>query len=147
MNIFEHIDKRVVVGFGVLLLILLGLLFYWILRPDTTNTGPISIASVSPLDATLGKELLAALSKLKSTKLDTSIFKDPIFQSLKDYGVDIASQPVGRRNPFAGFDGTAGGTTGAKVPTTQKAGIAPIGAPKTAPKSPASGTGGGFDAN
>lgn len=109
MQIFEHIDKRVAVGFGVMLLIIIGWLFYRMGSANTTE-GPISEVRVSPLDATLGRELLAALATLKSTKLDTSIFDDPVFMSLTDFGVEISAQPVGRRNPFAPFATTTAGT-------------------------------------
>lgn len=152
MQIFEHIDKRVAVGFGVVLLVIIGWLFY---RMGSTNTteGPISEVRVSPLDATLGRELLAALATLKSTKLDTSIFDDPVFMSLTDFGVEISAQPVGRRNPFAPFAtsttaGTKPSTTGS--PVSGAIPKAPSGTPakttpsKTAPVEPVPDIG-GFD--
>ncbi|KKW11485.1 MAG: hypothetical protein UY50_C0012G0004 [Parcubacteria group bacterium GW2011_GWA2_49_9] len=107
MQIFEHINKRVAFGFGGVVLLLLGIFFYWLSGTGSKDPGPVSVLSESPLDATLGRELLSALAKLHSTKLDTTVFSDPVFASLKDFGVEIAAQPVGRHNPFAAFIGSA----------------------------------------
>lgn len=48
-----------------------------------------------------GREILALLADLKKISLDESIFSDPIFQSLKDFSVELAPEPKGRQNPFA----------------------------------------------
>lgn len=47
------------------------------------------------------KELLATLANLKTIKLDDSIFSDPVFLSLTNFGVQLPPENVGRRNPFA----------------------------------------------
>lgn len=61
----------------------------------------LSVAPVASADAVVGQDLLAALALLKTIRLDTSVFADPIFKSLSDWGKAIPPQPVGRRNPFA----------------------------------------------
>ena len=152
MQIFDHIDKRVAVGFGVIILIIIGWLFY---RMGSTSTvqGPISEVRVSPLDATLGRELLAALATLKSTKLDTSIFDDPVFESLKDFGVEISAQPVGRRNPFAPFatsttnekkSSAAGSSASGAIPKSSSGTTSKTAPTKTPPSAPVPDPG-GFD--
>ena len=45
--------------------------------------------------------MLVVLGNLHAIHLDDTLFKDPAFASLNDYGVTIALQPVGRHNPFA----------------------------------------------
>jgi hypothetical protein len=57
--------------------------------------------------ATVGpdQDLVALLFKLKEIRLDNALFADPLFQSLKDFGKDLVVEPVGRRNPFAPFEG------------------------------------------
>ena len=151
MQIFDHIDKRVAIGFCVIAVMVIGWLFY---RMGSTNTveGPITEVGISPLDATLGRELLSALATLKSTKLDTSVFDDPVYTSLHDFGVEISAQPVGRRNPFALF---ATSTAGASKPSTSGSSVngaipkTPSGTsgktvPKTTPTAPEPALG-GFD--
>lgn len=58
----------------------------------TTNTD-----GASPLS----QEILTTLSQINNIRLDPSIFSDPTFLSLTDFGVTIPPQNAGRRNPFA----------------------------------------------
>lgn len=141
MRIFEHLNKGAVIGFGGVFILLLILFFYSLAGRGYEDEGPLTVLPASPLDASLGRELLAALAKLKSTKLDTSIFDDPVFASLKDFGVEIAAQPVGRRNPFAAFGSTPKTQSGTIKPPTASgpAKKTPLATP---PKQP---SGGGFD--
>jgi hypothetical protein len=64
-------------------------------------------------DTALSQDLLVTLQNLHTIKLDNSIFSDPAFKSLTDFGVTIPSEEVGRRNPFAPLQagGAAGGST------------------------------------
>ena len=52
-------------------------------------------------DSPLSQDILITLSNLHTIQLDNSIFSDPLFTSLTDYGVAIPPQNAGRRNPFA----------------------------------------------
>ena len=53
--------------------------------------------STSPIS----KELLSTLGDLRGIKLDNSVFDEPTFLSLVDFGTGIPPQPLGRKNPFA----------------------------------------------
>lgn len=123
MNIFDHINKRFVsVALGAIAIIA-GLSWYLFYDAPAEPDGVVTEIGISPLEKTVGKDMLATLSKMKTTALDDSIFDDPVFRSLKDFGVEIASQPVGRRNPFGVFPSAGkpvkkpaavgGGTSGA----------------------------------
>lgn len=62
--------------------------------------------SLSSTDAStsspISQNLLVTLTNLRTIKLDGSIFSDPTFVSLTDFGVVIPPPPsVGRTNPFA----------------------------------------------
>ena len=106
MNIFDHINKQAALGALVVVLFLAGFFFYYLGGTNSSVAGVNEIDNTG-LDAALGKELLSALARLRSTKFDMSIFTDPVFAGLTDFGVEIAPQPVGRRNPFAIFPGSA----------------------------------------
>ncbi len=54
--------------------------------------------STSLIGSTVSLNILASL---RIITLDNSIFSDPAFISLIDFGVVIPEEPVGRRNPFA----------------------------------------------
>lgn len=133
MNIFEHIDKKTIVIFGVVAVLLLGFFFYS-LSDSRQEPAQITVRSVSPLDSALGRELLSALAELKTTRLDTSIFEDPVFKSLEDFGVIIAPLPVGRRNPFAPFEEEAGAKSGDLAKPKTSAGS--VNKPAAPPKKP-----------
>lgn len=45
--------------------------------------------------------LLSFLLDLRQVVLDESIFSDPVFKSLEDFGQELTAEPVGRDNPFA----------------------------------------------
>jgi hypothetical protein len=46
------------------------------------------------------QDILVILSNLHTIKLDNSIFSDPTFLSLTNFGVELPPENVGRRNPF-----------------------------------------------
>ena len=55
----------------------------------------------------LDQDLIALLFQLKAIRLDASIFDDPTYKSLVDFGRDLVPEPVGRPNPFAPLTGSA----------------------------------------
>ncbi len=67
----------------------------------TESSEVLSVTSPSPENGDVGGDLLVTLSDLRSMKLEQSIFSDPAFQSLKNFRVELGSEPVGRDNPFA----------------------------------------------
>ncbi|MDA8611345.1 hypothetical protein N9L18_00575 [Candidatus Pacebacteria bacterium] len=57
----------------------------------TTGQTPASI---------VGAEIVAALNRIESLRLDRTIFDDPVYKSLKDRSQEIPPEPVGKANPF-----------------------------------------------
>lgn len=84
---------------GVLILaafIILCFMFYsW-----SNSSSSSSINEVNSDTQQMGQALLVTLAGLNTIRLDGSIFSDPVFVSLTDFGVVLPSQPSGRRNPF-----------------------------------------------
>ena len=63
----------------------------------------------------------SAIGNLRTIDLDNSLFKDPLFVSLSDFGVTIPPAAAGRRNPFAPVGqggGAAQAATGTSTGTT-----------------------------
>ncbi|MES2203075.1 MAG: hypothetical protein V4474_02005 [Patescibacteria group bacterium] len=84
------------IGALVVILVLCGVAyFYW------GSSAPASPVAVAPTEPVASQELLTTLGSLRSIQLDPSIFSDPLFVSLSDFGVTIPPEPSGRRNPFA----------------------------------------------
>lgn len=73
--------------------------------------------SATSVASPVSQELLIALSNLHTIELNGSVFSDPSFQSLNDFGVTIPLQPVGRRNPFQPLTG-APVSSGTSLPGT-----------------------------
>lgn len=113
-------------GTLVAFLLIAGGFAYYLLTDNPEDTVVITRVDASPLEATLGRTLLSTLVRLKSTTIDMSVFSDPVFTSLHDFGVIIASQPVGRRNPFAPLGAGVSGATEGSLPP-----VIPQGTPDT----------------
>jgi hypothetical protein len=63
------------------------------------GSAPLTATPVD--DSSIAGDLLVTLNSLHTLRLDDSLFKDPVFGSLSDFGVTIPPQDAGRRNPFA----------------------------------------------
>jgi hypothetical protein len=94
MNFFNE-NKTLIIG---LLLVCVGVFVYF-----TYFRGPAPSATLTETanESPISQDLLILLSNLHTIKLDNSIFSNPAFLSLTDFGVTIPPQNVGRRNPFA----------------------------------------------
>lgn len=80
-------------GIAILLLIYIYLAYF---------SGGSSSASLTASDSgsPLSTDILVTLQSIHSITLDNTIFTDPVFVSLSDFGVTIPPENVGRRNPF-----------------------------------------------
>ena len=84
------------------------------------STGSTTPKTVSPINSsskvagvptavitpTQGNDFSAILSTVNGINIDTSIFSNPAYKTLRDYPVALGSDIVGRPNPFApiGYD-------------------------------------------
>ena len=81
----------------LVLLAVVGIWFYMAYFSKPSSSPTLSEQTLSPLS----QDILTTLASLNTIKLDNTIFTDPLFTSLTDYGVPISPQNAGRRNPFA----------------------------------------------
>ena len=90
---------------GVLVVIIVGGVWYGmsgggvesaqLLTTDVVND------SGSPTEDTVDRDLVETLLTLRAITLSGTIFNDPAFKALQDFGTTIVPEPVGRPNPFA----------------------------------------------
>ena len=59
------------------------------------------------------QEIIGTLLALRAVTLSGSIFSDPSFVTLQDFGTTIVPEPVGRENPFAPLRTTVPASAGA----------------------------------
>ena len=100
----SQLFKNSIIILGAALLIWVGYSTFF--KKDSTVSPGVALVSETALnddspEMQSGREILAILLNLKSLKLDASIFNDPVFQSLADFGQSIPERPRGRDNPFA----------------------------------------------
>jgi hypothetical protein len=104
-------QNKVAIGVGVLLIV--GLFVYM----TYFSSSPAATLTASDSSTTISQNLLITLQNLHTIKLDNSIFSDPSFQSLTDFGVTIPAESVGRRDPFLPLSGSTSGGSSIAVPT------------------------------
>jgi hypothetical protein len=99
--------NKTIIGVGIALLLVVYVYF-------TYFSGSSSAPTLTTTDttSTVSQNLLVTLQNLHTIKLDNTIFTNPVFISLTDFGVTIPLENVGRRNPFLPLQGGLGGGTG-----------------------------------
>lgn len=98
-----------IVILGIALLIFISNYFGGPKTPPTTNTlsssqspiGSIPLNQQPGINLTSSNEFNAALSSIKTIEIDTSIFSNQAYKTLRDYPVNLGTDVIGRINPFA----------------------------------------------
>ncbi|MBV9159049.1 MAG: hypothetical protein JO019_00425 [Candidatus Kaiserbacteria bacterium] len=100
----------------ILVVVLVGGIWYGL----SQNTPPAPLVSTSatastgsPTQDSANEELVATLLTLRAVTLSGTIFQDPAFTTLRDFGTAIVAEPIGRQNPFAPYISTQGASSGA----------------------------------
>jgi hypothetical protein len=99
-------SKGIYIILIVIVAVTLGLFFYFQGTPVDADSSLSSAESPESVEAQeAANRVLVLLNEIRSLKIDDSIFKSLVFQSLVDYEIGIPEQPVGRVNPFAPISG------------------------------------------
>ena len=93
----DFLKQNKVTVVGVVALAACALIYFMYFSGD----GSSATLSTTSEASTVTQNLLVQLQNLNTIKLDQSIFNNPVFLSLTDYGVQIPAEPIGRDNPFA----------------------------------------------
>ena len=89
-------------------IVLAGVVWYSFLRDKSTPT--LLKAEDLTKSGAADSDIVQTLLQLRAVSLSGTIFTEPAFVSLRDFGSQIVPEPVGRPNPFAPF--------GPSVPTS-----------------------------
>lgn len=89
-------DNKLYIGFVVI-----AVLAWWLYMTYFPNNSAGDALLSTQVSSPLSPDVLTTLSNLTVLRLDASIFEDPVFTSLTNYGVEIPAERAGRRNPFA----------------------------------------------
>jgi len=100
---------------GIIVVLLAGYVYFAYFAGSSAPT----LSSSDTANTALSQNLLVTLQNLQTIKLDDSIFSDPAFISLTDFGVTISPEAVGNPDPFLPLTGTAaasGNSSSIKLP-------------------------------
>ncbi len=104
MNTQTSSKKTLFIIIGIVVIALIAFFYY------EGSAAPSSTLSqtdnVSASNQAIGTRVLDLLNQIRTLRIDTSIFKDPAYSTLRDYSVAIPPQGVGRQNPFAPLSGS-----------------------------------------
>ncbi len=79
--------------------------FYFYGGTTPASSGLVQTSAGNTSGSDVGAQVLTLLNQIQSLKIDTSIFSDPGYLTLRDYSVAIPPVNVGRPNPFAPLPG------------------------------------------
>ena len=94
-------NKKNLVIIGAVIILLVIVLWLVIGRGGGEINQILIEVSSDPVELIIGRDMLVALDKMRNVKLDTGFLSNSVYQSLSDFKVEIPSQPIGRRDPFA----------------------------------------------
>lgn len=98
--------KQTIIDIVIVLIVPLVIVagFYYWKQEDSPSLlsliAPTLAAKPGEETKELGAKVKVALATLNTIKLDNSIFNDPVYQSLRDFPVTIATTTLGRDYPF-----------------------------------------------
>lgn len=95
----QFLKDNKMLTFGGILVLAAALIYFMFFSGPSEEVGVV----VQEETSSVSRELIITLSNLNTIRLDNSIFSDPVFLSLSDFGEQIPLQNVGRYNPFAPF--------------------------------------------
>jgi len=96
---------------GIVAVVILGYVYFAYFSGSSTP----ALTSTDTANTALSQSLLVTLQNLQTIKLDNSIFSDPAFISLTDFGVTIPPQTVGNPDPFLPSGKSTGATSNSNV--------------------------------
>ncbi len=85
--------------------------YFMFRNPTAPESSSLLSNTVSPQANAASTRILSLLNQIESLKIDTTFFKNPAYQSLVDFSVEIPELNVGRPNPFAPLPGSYVGTS------------------------------------
>lgn len=94
-KLFSH--YKMYLFFAVAVLVAIGAWWMFASPPQDEEL----ITSEGASDGLVDKEVVGTLLQLRAITLSGTIFSDPAFQALQDFGTQVIQEPVGRPNPFA----------------------------------------------
>ena len=96
--------KKIIIP--IVIVLILGFCYVYYTQTETQGQQGSLISQNGPRASNaatiaVGSEIISLLDKLDQIQLDTKIFQEQTFQSLRDFSITLRPQAVYRANPFA----------------------------------------------
>lgn len=125
MNLSSPLVKTIV---AIIVVSTIGFFAYSYLSGGSSSAGDLTQVSQTATSK-MGAQVLSALNQLRQLQLDTSVFSNATFKSLKDFSQPLPTDQIpGRDNPFAPI-----GTNVSKTVSTSVSPAAPVSASSSKP--------------
>jgi hypothetical protein len=85
--------------------------FYFMGGSGSTDDAALQTEQNPEVEIAAGR-VLSLLNQIRSLQIDTDLFNNAAYRTLRDYSVAIPPQNVGRLNPFAPIPGAANRSAG-----------------------------------
>lgn len=86
------------------IIVFIAVIFYFYWTGNNTSEN-LTLQEISIANQETGVRVLNLLNEISSLNIDGNFFSSPVYQTLRDYSVQIPPLPVGRPNPFATVPG------------------------------------------
>ncbi len=103
MNTPKKSLKSIIIIASIIIVALIAYFYYE--GSIAVSNSSLTSSAVDADAQQVGLRVMALLNQIKSLKIDTALFRDPSYSTLRDYSVAIPQQNVGRPNPFAPLPG------------------------------------------
>lgn len=97
--------KSIIIIVVIVAIALVAYFYYQGTKTPDTAGGLLTTSANPGVQSGIGQQVLGLLSQIQTLRIDSSLFKDPGFQTLRDFSVIIPPENVGRANPFAPLPG------------------------------------------
>lgn len=84
----------------LIIILLVGVGAYMIVVQEPAGSGDLVTVDTNPLLEGENAAFLRHLQEVREIEMDTSIFSDPRFLSLRNFRLELVDEPTGRDNPF-----------------------------------------------
>jgi hypothetical protein len=103
------VHNKIAIAF-LSIIVIVGAWYFLGGTASDTKEGLVTETFSTP-ESEADRDLVATLLQLRAVTLEGTVFNDPVFQSLRDFGSQIVKEDQGRENPFAPLSQTASAGT------------------------------------
>ncbi len=95
----SNLLKNLLIALGLAIILFVGYVVF--IKNGSTDSDTLVAGTFSEEAGLESQQLLTTLNELKLLNVEGRLFSDPLFLSLRDFRIELGTEPGGRSNPFA----------------------------------------------